>query len=76
MRSLRTNLLSRDNLKFDGVIDRLIQEETRLRTQEKLDVRPGAWETVFSIDSSSDSAYAVNHAQFQRWAPTRELKCI
>ncbi|CAL1400190.1 unnamed protein product [Linum trigynum] len=44
---VRASFLNRENLQLDGVLGRLIQEETRLRTQEKLDIRPGVNEAVF-----------------------------
>ncbi|CAL1392560.1 unnamed protein product [Linum trigynum] len=74
--SVRSSLLNRDDLKFEGVVGRLLQEETRLRTQEKLDIRPGASEAVFSAEARAAddiTAYAATRPQFQQ--RTTELTC-
>ncbi|CAL1400616.1 unnamed protein product [Linum trigynum] len=52
---IRASLLNRENLKAEGVRSALIQEETRLRTQAAIDIRPGTGDgaAVFSATHSS-----------------------
>ncbi|CAL1404258.1 unnamed protein product [Linum trigynum] len=75
--AIRSTLLNREDLKFDGVLGHLVREETRLRTQAQLDVRPGEGETVFAAaaDHSQSIAAAVQRPQFQRRVPATELEC-
>ncbi|CAL1351945.1 unnamed protein product [Linum trigynum] len=71
--TVRSTLLNQADLKFDGMLGVLIREETRMRTQAQLDVRPGAGETIFA--ASQGSAYAADRLQFQRRTPVSELEC-
>ncbi|CAL1362537.1 unnamed protein product [Linum trigynum] len=71
--AVRTTLLNQAELQFDGMLGVLVREETRLRTQAQLDVRPGAGEAVFS--ASQSTAYAADRLQFQRRTPIAELEC-
>ncbi|CAL1362809.1 unnamed protein product [Linum trigynum] len=80
--SVRANLLQRESLKMDGILAILVREETCLRMQAQLDLRPGAGEAVFAVAGSKgaggsvtkgtlsaggeEEAYAVSRPQFRR----------
>ncbi|CAL1405971.1 unnamed protein product [Linum trigynum] len=53
--SVRASLLQRESLKMDGILAVLVREDTRLRTQAQLDVRPGAGEAVFAVAGASNT---------------------
>ncbi|CAL1402230.1 unnamed protein product [Linum trigynum] len=65
--SVRANLLQRENLKLDGILTALVREETRLRTQAQLDLRPGAGEAVFA--AVADSLTAASSGQRRSTPP-------
>ncbi|CAI0429968.1 unnamed protein product [Linum tenue] len=81
--AVRSQLIKKDELKIDGLLGSLIREETRLRTQTQLDMRPGEGEAVFAAitadsgaGSGTSEVLAVNRPQFQqRRTPSTELKC-
>ncbi|CAL1408190.1 unnamed protein product [Linum trigynum] len=78
---VRSALLNKEELKFDGVLPTLVREETRMRTQALIDQRPGEGETFVAAASatrdggSGHLALAVDRPQFQRRIPTTELEC-
>ncbi|CAL1392665.1 unnamed protein product [Linum trigynum] len=80
---VRSTILNREQLNFDGVISSLVREETRLRTQAQFDVRPGEGETIIAAATASArqgmgrnmNALAVTRPQFNSRVPNAELEC-
>ncbi|CAL1404388.1 unnamed protein product [Linum trigynum] len=73
---IRSSIIHRGELKMDGILGELIREETRLRTQARLDLRPGEGDSVLAAAAVPNaSAYAVGRPQFQRRVPVSELQC-
>ncbi|CAL1377858.1 unnamed protein product [Linum trigynum] len=50
---VRSALLHKEELKFDGVLATLVCEETRIRTQVVIDQRPGEGETLLAVANSA-----------------------
>ncbi|CAL1376413.1 unnamed protein product [Linum trigynum] len=80
--SVRATLLNRDILQFDGVLGTLVREETRLRTQASIDVRPDEGEVLAVAAEQGNpglghnaSVYAVAKPQFQRRVYATYLEC-
>ncbi|CAL1378919.1 unnamed protein product [Linum trigynum] len=81
--SIRSTILNREQLNFDGVISILIREETRLRTQAQFDTRPGEGETILAAIAASarsgigrdSQVFAVSRPQFNSRVPNAELEC-
>ncbi|CAL1357650.1 unnamed protein product [Linum trigynum] len=81
--AVRANLLNRDILQFDGVLGTLVREETWLRTQAVIDLRPGEGEALVASAAGQGAhgsghgaaAYAVDRPQFQRRIPISDLIC-
>ncbi|CAL1405342.1 unnamed protein product [Linum trigynum] len=81
--TVRSTILNREQLNFDGVISSLDREETRLRTQAQFNARPGEGETILAgsaISARSGSAQnpsvlAVMRPQFNNRVPNAELEC-
>ncbi|CAL1356412.1 unnamed protein product [Linum trigynum] len=72
---IRSAIIHRGALSMDGVVGDLIREETRLRTQAKLDLRPGDSESPLVAAAGDDAAFAVGRPQFHRRIPIAELHC-
>ncbi|CAL1406788.1 unnamed protein product [Linum trigynum] len=83
--SVRSSLINQDEIVMDGVLAKLLQEETRLRAQSKLAARPGDGDTVFAAiagssaiaqqGSSAAPVFAASRPQFQNRVPVSELEC-
>ncbi|CAL1379860.1 unnamed protein product [Linum trigynum] len=76
--AIRSTILHRGELTMEGMYGDLIREETRLRTQARLDLRPGDGENSLlaaAAAADTDAAFAVGRPQFQRRVPVSELQC-
>ncbi|CAL1413191.1 unnamed protein product [Linum trigynum] len=74
--NVRSTILNREELNFDGVLRSLVREETRLRTQALFDLRPGEGETIVAASAATSrsgmcpnygnnsQAFAVSRPQF------------
>ncbi|CAL1360530.1 unnamed protein product [Linum trigynum] len=51
--NVRSSILNREELQFDGVLSSLVREETRLRTQAQFDLRPGEGKTIVAASAGS-----------------------
>ncbi|CAL1371113.1 unnamed protein product [Linum trigynum] len=72
--ALHAPLIHRDSLKMEGVLGALLQEETRLRTQSVLDVKPSQGDaSIFAVGGSRLSRFvSTPHAGRSGPAVARE----
>ncbi|CAL1359551.1 unnamed protein product [Linum trigynum] len=80
--SVRSTLINQDEITMDGVLGKLLREETRIHTQAKLNTRPGEGDVVYAapsgsygLERSGDHAFAVGCPHFQQRVPMSELEC-
>ncbi|CAI0627052.1 unnamed protein product [Linum tenue] len=83
--AVRSSLINQDEIVMDGVLGKLLREESRLRAQSKLAARPGEGEVVFAAAAPGSSAvpqqgspaqaFAATRPQFQNRVPVSELEC-